>query len=203
MRRRGDLLLVTRAHLLSPGPFAAERGPDGRWAYRLADTPLALVSAEGRERRLGLRTGARRRRMDGEGRWELSKGHAPRGAVRRAPHTKVVLAALCGVVVAASAAAQVPDNRGVRLDPEDSVPPAYRDTLESRDRQRLDAAREGGRDLHPDLPGRGVAADAEAVPPRAARPGPRPGRKRSTRPTAGPIHRARPGRTNAAGRSTC
>ena len=52
-RRRGDLLLLTRAHLLSPGPFAAERGPDGRWAYRLADTPLALVSTEGRERRLG------------------------------------------------------------------------------------------------------------------------------------------------------
>ena len=51
-RRGGDLLLLTRAHLLSPGPLAAERGPGGRWAYRLPDTPLALVSAEGRERRV-------------------------------------------------------------------------------------------------------------------------------------------------------
>lgn len=51
-RRGGDLLLVTRAHLLSPGPLAAERGPGGRWAYRLADTPMVLVSAEGRERRI-------------------------------------------------------------------------------------------------------------------------------------------------------
>ena len=51
-RRRGDLLLVTRAHLLSPGPLAAERGSGGRWAYRLADTPLVLVSRGGRERRL-------------------------------------------------------------------------------------------------------------------------------------------------------
>ena len=51
-RRGGDLLLLTRAHLLSPGPLAAERGPGGRWAYRLPDTPLALVSAGGRERRL-------------------------------------------------------------------------------------------------------------------------------------------------------
>ena len=51
-RRGGELLLLTRAHLLSPGPLAAERGPGGRWAYRLPDTPLALVSAGGRERRL-------------------------------------------------------------------------------------------------------------------------------------------------------
>ncbi|MDE0409568.1 MAG: hypothetical protein OXN81_17105 [Alphaproteobacteria bacterium] len=51
-RRGGDLLLLTRAHLLSPGPLAAERGPDGRWVYRLPDTPLALVSAGGRARRL-------------------------------------------------------------------------------------------------------------------------------------------------------
>ena len=51
-RRGGDLLLLTRAHLLSPGPLAAERGPGGRWAYRLPDTPLVLVSADGRERRL-------------------------------------------------------------------------------------------------------------------------------------------------------
>ena len=52
-RRGGEVLLLTRAHLLSPGPLAAERGPGGRWAYRLAGTPLALVSDGGREKRLG------------------------------------------------------------------------------------------------------------------------------------------------------
>ena len=52
-RRRGEVLLLTRAHLLSPGPLAAERGPSGRWAYRLARTPLVLVSDGGREKRLG------------------------------------------------------------------------------------------------------------------------------------------------------
>ena len=54
-RRGGDLLLVTRAHLLSPGPWAAERGSGGRWAYRLSNTPHALVSAAGREARLSFR----------------------------------------------------------------------------------------------------------------------------------------------------
>ena len=53
-RSGGDLLLLTRAHLLSPGPLAAERGPGGRWAYRLADTPLVLVSEGGREKRIAL-----------------------------------------------------------------------------------------------------------------------------------------------------
>ncbi len=52
-RRGGEVLLLTRAHVLSPGPLAAERGPGGRWAYRLAATPLALVSDGGRETRLG------------------------------------------------------------------------------------------------------------------------------------------------------
>ena len=53
-RRGGDLLLLTRAHLLSPGPLAAERGPGGRWAYRLANTPLVLVSDGALARRLSL-----------------------------------------------------------------------------------------------------------------------------------------------------
>ena len=53
-RRGGDLLLLTRAYLLSPGPLAAERGSGGRWAYRLARTPLVLVSVGGREKRLSL-----------------------------------------------------------------------------------------------------------------------------------------------------
>ncbi len=50
-----DLLLVTRSDLLSPGPWAAERGSAGRWAYRLPDTPYALVSADGVPRRLAFR----------------------------------------------------------------------------------------------------------------------------------------------------
>ena len=54
-RSGGDLLLLTRAHLLSPGPWAAERGPGGRWAYRMPDTPYALVTRGGRETRLGFR----------------------------------------------------------------------------------------------------------------------------------------------------
>ena len=52
-RHGGDLLLTTRADLLSPGPWAAERGAGGRWAYRLPDTPYALVTRGGHERRLG------------------------------------------------------------------------------------------------------------------------------------------------------
>ena len=55
-RQGSDLLLVTRAYLLSPGPWAAERGPGGRWAYRLPDTTQALVSANGREARLSFRS---------------------------------------------------------------------------------------------------------------------------------------------------
>ena len=55
-RLGGDLLLVTRAYLLSPGPWAAERSPGGRWAYRLPDTPQAVVSVNGREARLSFRS---------------------------------------------------------------------------------------------------------------------------------------------------
>ena len=54
-RRGGDLLLIMRAYLLSPGPWAAERGPGGRWAYRLPDTPQAVVSANGREAHVSFR----------------------------------------------------------------------------------------------------------------------------------------------------
>ena len=54
-RLGGDLLLATGADLLSPGPWAAERGAGGRWAYRLPDVPYALVSRDGREARLAFR----------------------------------------------------------------------------------------------------------------------------------------------------
>lgn len=50
----GDVLLVTRAHVLSPGPWAAERGSAGRWAYRLPESPIVLVTEAGREKRLTL-----------------------------------------------------------------------------------------------------------------------------------------------------
>ena len=56
-----------------------------------------------------------------------------------------------------SAWAQMPDNRGVKLNPEDSVPPAYLDTLDERDRVRLDAARQQGESFVPIFPGRGQA----------------------------------------------
>ena len=42
--------------MLSPGPWAAERGAGGRWAYRLPDTPYALATHAGRETRLAFRT---------------------------------------------------------------------------------------------------------------------------------------------------
>ena len=56
-RHGSDLLLTTRADLLSPGPWAAERGAGGRWAYRLPDTPYVLVTRDGRESRLAFRAG--------------------------------------------------------------------------------------------------------------------------------------------------
>ena len=74
-------------------------------------------------------------------------------------------ALLLGVLLAGAGSlgwAQVPDNRGVRLDPEDPIPPAYRDTLEARDRQRLDAAREQGASFLPTFQGRGRAPEGEA-----------------------------------------
>ena len=50
-----DILLLSRALVLTPGPWAAERSADGRWAWRLPATPFALVSRDGREARLGFR----------------------------------------------------------------------------------------------------------------------------------------------------
>ena len=69
---------------------------------------------------------------------------------------------ICALLAASSgwpgsAWAQMPDNRGVKLNPEDSVPPAYLDTLDERDRVRLDAARQQGESFVPIFPGRGQA----------------------------------------------
>ena len=85
-----------------------------------------------------------------------------------ATYIGVVLAVLWGLV-GPVAAQVVPDNRDPRLDPEDSVPPAYRETLDSRDEQRLDAAREAGESFIPLLQG-GGAAPGEDAPAAAAQP---------------------------------
>ena len=53
-----DVLLVTTATILSPGPWAAQRSADGRWAYRLPATPFALMTEAGREYRLDFRAEA-------------------------------------------------------------------------------------------------------------------------------------------------
>ena len=51
-RHEGDVLMVTDSLVLSPGPWAAERGSGHRWAYRLPDSPVILVARDGREVRL-------------------------------------------------------------------------------------------------------------------------------------------------------
>ena len=71
------------------------------------------------------------------------------------------LAASCALAFAQFAAlaghAQVPDNRGVKLNPDDPVPPAYRETLDARDFQRLSGARDRGDSYVPVLQGDGRA----------------------------------------------
>ena len=180
-RRGGDLLLLTRAHLLSPGPLAAERGPGGRWAYRLPDTPLVLVSAGGLARRLALAGTANGTEWPETHVPEtrVARRHSCRGLPmrtepsRRTARRRAALPA-CGVVLpallawwllAGPALGQVPDNRAPKLDPEDSLPPFYEGTLEERDRQRLDAARAAGETFIPVIPGPGTAPGAghEAV----------------------------------------
>ena len=79
-----------------------------------------------------------------------------------------VLAAVLWAGLTGAALAQVPDNRDLRLDPEDSVPPFYRGTLDERDRQRLDAAREAGETYLPTFQGPSSApGDTRAADPRA------------------------------------
>ena len=77
-------------------------------------------------------------------------------------HMCVLLAIWLVAGLAGPGLAQVPDNRDLRLDPEDAVPPAYRDTLDERDRQRLDAAREAGETFLPVFQGPSTARGADA-----------------------------------------
>ena len=86
--------------------------------------------------------------------------------------TRVCLLAALLCAVAVPAAAQVPDNRGVALDPEDSVPPAYRESLDELDRQRLDAARRAGDSFLPVFQGPGTAPGGAAAPEARAAPAP-------------------------------
>ena len=63
------------------------------------------------------------------------------------------------------AAAQLPDNRGVELDPEDEVNPAYQESLDVRDRADLERALEQGESHLPTLSGTGEApAEASSAP---------------------------------------
>ena len=82
------------------------------------------------------------------------------GARRRGVPRAIYIGVLVAVLWAGAggtALAQVPDNRDLKLDPEDSVPPFYRYTLDERDQQRLDAAREAGETFIPVLQGQSMA----------------------------------------------
>ena len=86
---------------------------------------------------------------------------------RREPYGMSVLvvalwAGLAGAGLAQVPGTSVPDNRGLKLDPDDSVPPFYRQTLDERDRQRLDAAREAGETYLPTFQGPSAALEDEA-----------------------------------------
>ena len=69
------------------------------------------------------------------------------------------LALLCGLALSVPAWPQVPDNRGVWLDPEDPVSPAYRETLDQRDGQRMEHATESGESFISTFQGTGRAPD--------------------------------------------
>ena len=83
-----------------------------------------------------------------------------------------VLSVVCALFWTAPGWPQVPDNRGVKLDPEDPVSPAYRDTLDERDTQRLQDAREQGDSFMPMFHGEGRSPGGTQtdVPPAAGGP---------------------------------
>ena len=73
----------------------------------------------------------------------------------------VASALLCGLALSAPAWPQMPDNRGVWLDPEDPVSPAYEDTLDQRDWQRMEHATESGESFISTFHGTGRAPDED------------------------------------------
>ena len=95
--------------------------------------------------------------MIGEGRLEALRRGVP-GALYIS-----VLAAVLWASAGGTALAQFPDNRDLKLDPEDSVPPFYRGTLDERDQQRLDAARKAGETYLPTFQGPSTAPAAAAA----------------------------------------
>ena len=95
--------------------------------------------------------------MIGEGRLEALRRGVP-GAVYMS-----VLVAVLWASAGGAALAQFPDNRDLKLDPEDSVPPFYRGTLDERDQQRLDAARKAGEAYLPTFQGQSTAPAAAAT----------------------------------------
>ena len=91
-------------------------------------------------------------------------------AQRSALFLAVLLALVCGLSGVDRSWPQVPDNRGVKLDPEDEVSPAYRDTIDERDRQRLERAREEGESFMTTVQGAG-RAPGDFPPPVLQQPG--------------------------------
>ena len=117
-------------------------------------------------------------------------------ALARAAGADSFLAALATVLLGLAwigpAWPQVPDNRGVKLDPEDQVSPAYRDTLDERDRQRLERAREHGDSFMTTFQGSGRVPGADAPPATGTPEESRPGRAVSARESDRPAERPRP-----------
>ena len=74
-----------------------------------------------------------------------------------------VLAAFCTLAFTATAWAQFPDNRDVKLNPEDPVSPEYGRTLDERDRQRREEAYESGGSFITTVQGTGRAS-GESLP---------------------------------------
>ena len=106
-----------------------------------------------------------------------------------------LLSLVCSVLCAAPAWPQVPDNRGLRLDPEDAVSPAYRDTLDRRDWQRLEQATESGGSFISTLQGTGRAPGEGAPEGAAADRAPEDGwegRRATARETVPPAETPRP-----------
>ena len=120
---------------------------------------------------------------------------APSGPGFRQLLPIAALSVVCALFWTAPGGAQVPDNRGVKLDPEDPVSPAYRDTLDERDTQRLRDAREQGDSFMPMFHGEGrasgeTAGDAPVA--AGARNDNWPGRSVSAREPGRPAERPRP-----------